>query len=907
MRRLGTIFIMGAVVVGLIAPLKAFGDSTRPLFEQVGTLERFPADARALLGDKLVPLNGNTDNDIQKQASGTAIVVPRSRLLVQLYPPATGTTQTGVVVRDLDTLRIVGTLRLGVSFDRASVAAAGDWTHAVDDTGRRLWLLQRDELVVHEVDLHTLKVATRPLPRQTVPTGLGFPFGVGGMTYDPREDDLLLLYGGPASFSAGNTNTLLYRLDVSTTTPAAFDPTRLYRLRACTGPLSSADSAAADTSNWDILVTEDYLYVPCQRAGHTVVVVRTRRPGGDDPATHTEDVAAGPVWGTSVLADQAGGRLFVTTLVGREVWVFEAATMSFVGAVATGPNNTQLRTGYGLDTETGRVFFQSSTFGLGVVEGRFFPVPQARTMPRSAVGQERIWSDARTGRVFVLEGTEAAKAAAWRVYRTGPAPLPPPAPDPDRNTADTAEKEGVTEARFDATGSGYGARVLLAKGLATVPPAPSLGGVNPLAEQMVNSTNPTLKKCGFTDRDLFLGRVAKAEYDTGSTAARAVAAVVDSATEQDLNRPSRCDVSGRDSPEGSPRWDYRPAACASSEGMEKEQETDEGEDHGSLVGTFGPSTVTCPRPPGGALQARAETKLTGLAAVEVAQSQTTVTVERPKTGGVRSTVESAARGITVDLGEGIGVLRIGEIRSTAVSTSDGRPKRPNLSTHRITIADVRVGEQALCEKVCTDPVELEDALNLLAGGRAVFHTGTGDNSGRDDALLAGSPRGAQTAVQKSVARQASDRALVGDFTTEIPAFEVTMFNDNVYWGRARQIYQFAGVATSATYNVVVLPTGSAFIDADDQDTTAGFPGNDSQADQTFTEEPLVSLAEAVTGKQPFSLSRLITRAAQAVGKGLRLFLTNPRQFLLLLTAWGLFALPPILSRRRRLLNAARMP
>ena len=886
---------LAAVAAALLPVTAAPAAAPRPLFEEIGTLERFGADARAALGAKFVP-TWESATAVQQNTSGTVIVLPAVRQMWQLYATET---QTGVVVRDLDTLRIARSFVFNDAFDRATISQGGEWTHAVDPTGTRLFLLDSGERHVYEFDVRTFAFKKWPLPWSASAVGV-VVVRFAGMTYDPFEDDLVLLFGGPGAFSVANSNTFLYRLDVTGTPPASAPATELqevYRLRSCTGPITPTD-IGDDTLNWEMLVTKDHLYVPCQRAGHTVIVVRTARPDDNDP-THVEDVAAGPVYGENVQADPGSGRLFVATFAGKEIWAFEAATMSFVGAAATGPQGTQAPTGFGLDRASGRVFFQSPSFGLGVVEGRFFPVPQARTDPaRKATGQERIWADGPTNRLFVLEGDaiNQNKVPDYRVYRTEPAPVPPSAPDPDRNTADVAEKDGVTEVRYNASGSGYGSRVLLAKGYATVVPAPTAGTEVP--------TFPVFdgfkERCGYTDRDLFLGRVARAEYDTGSTAAAAAAVDADSATRQDLNKPSRCRELGLLLGDDDGRWAYEPAVCATSEG--DKPLGDEGGGEGILPNP-GTSSVRCPEP-GRTLEARAESTLTG-EVVEVDRSWTTTRIERTAEG-VRSVVESVAQGVT--LGD---VLSIGEVRSRATSTSDGRPRREDMSTHDIEIRNVVFEGKPLstCDPTC-DPARLERDLNTLAGGRAVFRTGHGDNSGRDEALVDGSPRGAQTAVQKSTARQASDRALVGDFTVEVPAFEMTVFNDNTKWGRARQVYQFAGVATSATYNVVLRPTFGSLPE------DPGLPEDTGVADGGST--PFGDLLEQVgTGSAAFPA---VTSAAlgrdddgpgglagivKAVARGLRLFLTSPRTALLLLTAWALLGSPAVLSRRRRLLAGVR--
>ncbi|HEX2038876.1 MAG TPA: hypothetical protein VHF47_03980, partial [Acidimicrobiales bacterium] len=385
------------------------------------------------------------------------------------------------------------------------------------------------------------------------------------------------------------------------------------------------------------------------------------------------------------------------------------------------------------------------------------------------------------------------------------------------------------------------------------------------------------------------------------TAAEAIAARIDDTTRQDLNQASRCTLPPAGDSLGGAGWAYKPAACASNEGMDVPEVKAQGDNGGRPA--LGTASVVCPRPPGGRLTAEADSRLTGVVAVD--RSWTKTAVERTA-AGVTSTVTAVAEGINI-----ADTIFIAEVRSTATSASNGRPRRNQMSIHDVSVRGVRVGTQDLCTAEC-NLQNLERDLNALAGGRIVFRTGKGVNSGLDQALLEGSPKGAQTAVQKSVARQASDRALVGDFTTEIPAFEMTVFNDNTYWGRARQIYQFAGVSSSATYNVVVRPS---FVDP-------GLPPEAGGGGDLGTPElggtPFDGAVEGLSGgggvdfeTRPAGRTLLrgdgdndnpFVQALQAVARGLRLFLTSPRHALLLLTAWALLGSPAVLGRRRRLLR-----
>jgi hypothetical protein len=591
--------------------------------------------------------------------------------------------------------------------------------------------------------------------------------------------------------------------------------------------------------------------------------------------------------------------------------------MSFVGVVGAAKDNSGgVNIGPGIDPVSGRLFFLSPDFGLGLVEGRFFPIPQARTLPSaSAKAQERILSDAKTGRVFVLSGVGNDKAPAYTIYKVDAAPAPPPPPDPDQNTTDQAEQDGKTESRFFGSATGYGARAVLANGAAGAVPSPSIGVVSPVAQAISKNIN---SKCGFTDRELVAGRVAKAQYDTGSTAAEAIAVGIDERTKVDLTKPSRCDVNIRNNgaeyfsgvfataPGASqfdtgPGWNHGPAGCTSSEGgSAAEADGDDGSDR-----PLGTAHVSCPLP-GGKLEATATSDLTG--GVEVGKATTTSTISRDASGVV-SKVTSIAKDIDI-----AGAIQIAEIQAEALSVANGRPKKDGpMSTLTITIKGVTIGGTTVCGENC-DLNTVVDELNRAASGRAQFRIA----NGLDDRLLHGTPKGALTAVQKSAERQASDQALVGDFTTEIPALEMVVYNDNNEWGRARQLYQFAGVATAATYNIAELPPGLALpADSSDSGSSGSQAGMTAAADDgsgTTTADDSVNggnsavalgLPTPTASVDSGSGGGILPRVARALARGIRLIFTHPRQALLLLTAWLLFSLPIVLSRRRRLLAMAR--
>lgn len=859
-------------------------------FKLAGTLSRLPDDARRLFGDAFLqpgfaaPI-GSFEHTTAPFVGiiGTLVSIPEIREIWQLFPYfGPNGYRTAVAVRSMDTLEITSSFSVNALFKRSAASAnGGEWMTA-SDPGKRIFFVDADSNGIIEIDLATHK-------ERRFTTDAKVP--LGGIGFDRFGNDVLLATAVFGSATVVNAYTLLYRLDLDTSQLSAPRP-----LRSCNAPLPSTETN--ETYQLAPYVpNKDFVYMPCQRAGYSGAVVRVPRNDVVNPSS-AEDIAVGPTNLETVLVDHASGRLFLTTRRG-EVWAFDTATMSFVGVVSAHSNLQTPHVGYGLDPTSGRLFFQSPSFGLGLVEGRFFPIPQAKTDAAFAeLGQEQIISDDQTNKILVIPGYSENRAMEYRIYRVKPAPVPPPPPDPDGNTSDQPEKEGVAEARYNGTAGGYGARVLLANGVATIVPAPAVGDIAPTADALSNNLNV---KCGFSDRELVAGRVTRAEVDTGSTVAEAIAVDLDSRTKLDLDKPSRCEPYGKnggtdyfeaafatapeplDNEAADARWHREPAACSTSEGDNRV--TAPGNDHGSVP--LGKSTVECPRPGAGDLFASAHAQLTGPVAVGEAYAKTVISREA---GAIRATSTSVANDIR--LGEGI---QIDEVRSHAVSSATGRPRKADMSSHVISIKGLHISGVEVCA-VC-DVNTAVDALNRALAGRAQFRTGSG---AADPGLVKGSPRGALSAVQKSPERQVSDRSLVGDFTSEIPALEMIVFNDNAKWGRARQLYQFAGVATSATYNIVAVPKyldGGPNLPEELDELDSLLEEGVLEEGTTEPLEDVQSIGNEGDGGGGGILDA-IRGGLAAIARGVRLFLTSPRHAMLLLTGWSLFVLPVVLYRRR---------
>lgn len=908
------LWMAGLVLLPLFALPGSAQVGARNLFDGVGSLPRFPADVRSILGPEYF-------ESVQAGAAdaGAAIMLSELRQIWQLYETYDLGTQTVVVVRSLDTLDIIKTFTLEGALRAAPLHATfADWLHATEPT-RRLFFQRIGvpgstgaQAVITAIDLGDF--STRDYQVPLVPGSK-----LAGLAYDPHDDRLLLLYGAQ-EFSV---TASIYLRGLSLADGAVSRPRHLRSCNAELGPAAGRGVAG----NVMYVANAEHLYLHCNRTGEISTFVRLPRAEALSE-TSTEDFTTGPTNAHTAIIEPGSGRVFNMTDQGA-IWVFDTRTMAFVGTVAAHrdgrADNPGL--GYGVDEATGRLYFQAPEFGLGVVDGRLFPVPQARSDPGlAAPGRNRILVDSVTGRIFVLpEGADG-----YTIYQPPPVVPAPPEADPDIGTVDRTEQPGVTESSFSASASGYGARVLMSKGVIPLFPMPGLGGgpANPGYLFTANTNAPNVTSaCSFSDRDLLVARVAKTEADTGSTAASAIAADVDPRTKLDLEQPSRCDPSANnvdgnallgkvfgavpgaaDALDGTlgpaARWNRDPASCSSSVGDEPKTGTPD--DHGSPP--LGRSGVQCAVPDGErVVTAQAEGSLLG-ADLTVGRSVSWTEIRREERGIV-STAHAAASDIEIG-----GLIRIAEVRSVATSVANGRPGKGPLSEHVVSISGLRIGDTTICAGEC-DAKQATDALNVVAAGRLQFRVGMGS---ADPGLQAGSPGGALTAVQKSPQRQFSDRALAGDDTSEVPALEMIRFNDNFPWGAARQVFQFAGVATSANYNILLLPAGGSRFDGGPSGAdlgagsagellpgtpgTEGTPGSvGAGLNGAALDGNGVLLADdAASGSG--GVGGAVRDVVTAIGRGLRLVWGDPRQALLLFTAWLLLAQPVLLARRRRLLQ-----
>src|SRR5688572_20915863 len=421
-------------------------------------------------------------------------------------------------------------------------------------------------------------------------------------------------------------------------------------------------------SQWEMLVGRDEIHLVCHTGATAAVVARLglEDDGGFPPAGAATVFPLGR-GAYDAVADREGRKLFLrsTDSTGETWWVFDAGVGRFTGSLAakvtgTGPMTT------GIDTATGRFYAlvadYTTTFGgkqravkggLHFADTRLFdPVPFENVRPELAYPVfAAIRVDPATQRVFVRRGqvggpcvtypnTQATSQCPlepyYRVLKdTIPVPQEQPEADDSRFTTDVAEAEGVTQASYLGTGSGYGVRAMF------------LGG---------------LGRCGTDDRDVLAGSVGNVSVSDLSTAAEASSLDADLSPQKVAATPVRSCLH-----ESAPATDEEDEASFDKrDNDEPEVKVPDGvNDYEASCtgdGSDSPPTVDGHVPRHGFSSeavcdhrgARAEGRATGqfappgdVGGLRVAKGHSEVKVVRRQGVGITTTVDSWARGIVV--------------------------------------------------------------------------------------------------------------------------------------------------------------------------------------------------------------------------------------------------------------------
>jgi hypothetical protein len=929
---------------GLLAAATVPAFSSEPTGPRVvGQLGRFPADVAKALGvsDLKAATSGGSD-------SGAALMSTKLDRLYQIYNMKRGSDggphadSLVLAERDLETLTLQRTLIVPRHQAwKANGTSGAEWVATFDDNHDRLYVAYKPNNGLNDtidqnlpgmlgIDLHTFEYTDSTFPNFMVGTADEL-LNLVGMEYDESTDTMLMLQSGYHGFSGvGNVLALIGWKAEDLLKGGRLPQVAPRLVRTCRrDPLNTSGSTyltpilVAKGPDLDGDGTEKtWVTFPCYSTtfSSNVVIVRLDRATALDPQASQEKAVVAPAGVANWAMDATHGRLYlVNDSAETDGWVYEVSSNAFVGIIALSPKGKleSTATALGVDETSGRLYGRGPGFGFMITAGAQDPVPQADTYPGlSAPGAYRLLVDHKRNRVFSLPGTTLGNANLSDTYDIIGVPPPPAAPkreDPDARTAQVDETPGRTVPQYGGNASAYGLRVLLSRGISGV--VPSNGNTD--AGDVYKNANTY---CGFTDRELVLARVAKTEFSNTSRFARAAAVDADNATIIDLATPSRCDLfnswAGPPAPfmdilmpflhttgalsdldrDGVPAsetlngtvgphttWDYKPADCASAEGQD--------EAGANTKPVVGDTSVTCDKDD--EISAVAESRLKGADALDVtvARAKASTKVERNKEKGLVSTATSRLEGVN------IAGISIGYIENSATSFAHGRTNTAGTVFNKPKIGYVDGPGVPSCTDQCDVDAVLK-ALNSALAGRAEFRRITPETR-----MAKGTPGGYEAGILKSEKQQASDNSLTGDKSVEVPAFELVVYNDNPSIGRARQVYQFAGVRADSHYGIQLAGVGEECVTclADVGDTVDGVTGDVVDAGPALPNDGVPLAVRIPTNEN--TIHRAIRQTAAGANYSLRIIFSKPREAMLMATVWLLMWGPFVASRRRRALKA----
>jgi hypothetical protein len=650
-----------------------------------------------------------------------------------------------------------------------------------------------------------------------------------------------------------------------------------YQVRACRGEMNGGD--------WGLFRDATAMHIGCVTPENTGVAVRLVLPPSGPPTA--EEVFSGPPLVNHLMADEAGRRLiFASEKDFKESLLpYDVDRASFVGAIAT----TRFRpagASYEIDQRSGRLFGITSDKGVVLADVRRTPAQQALTFPAFArPGGAAIAVDPETPtharRFFARLGSDDyVQAFEDRITVSED----PTLSELDRFTVDHAEAPGVTESGFEASGRAFGLRALFVAGIEGLGPG-----------EVRRTFRRAGSPCSTYDRELVAGFVPETQISNGTAAAAAIAGDADPGTKIDVSQPVfRCwahpdpldtgigllgdgwpgpgtvDSQGTLDKTIGRQWPFERLECS---GDENPDALRNGTFDGfvadvSCNGEFGVATAFA--------QSRFQLGSADSPAVRVADAGSRTDLQRRKAGGVSARSEAWSRGIEI---AGVGTIEL--VRTVAVSQAAGLPGTAKGSFVR-EICGVSLG--TFTQRGCDHPEEAVAAVNRALGarGRLILRR-------PDPELAKGSPGGYLASVRKDRFEELSDRALNNDGSTQVTGLELLLINDNLEFGRARQVFQFAGVDASASYGIFLLPTPQ--------------PPPPLPPFVPPVVPPVVGTPPAPPSPpaQPTTTIREITRR---VANGFAVAFRDPVEAALAAITWLTLGLPLYLARRRGSLGRA---
>lgn len=663
-----------------------------------------------------------------------------------------------------------------------------------------------------------------------------------------------------------------------------------YRVQGCRGDLPFETDFFRDPASPSI-------FIGCVTPENTGVSVKVTLDEQDAPLG--EEAFPGPTLTNRVLADPSGRRLaFAVEKGGKEsLFVFDGSRGAYVGAIATTSHRLD-GISYAVDEDTGRLVAVTADRGLMLADLRRTPAQQALTFSSFArrdgavIGVERATAG-RPRRYFM----RAAIDPFIEIFEDRVAiSTDPPLSDFDRFTVDNPEKEGVTESSYESSAHAYGARTLIVGGLEGL-------GASESRRQFRRAGSP----CSLYDRELVAGQVHEATLAKGSASASAVAADADKGTITDLQEPvSRCwanpdpfdtgqgfrslglewmqprrdfDENGELDETTGQKWPFEKIECSGDEEDETQDQTFGG--YRADVDCAGLKGTTTAFSQASLDDAPYRFGFTPSASIRIGEAASRVSLEKAAKGGVVALAEAWTRNIDIS-----GVGTIGFVYTIARSQAAGLPNTARGDFDR-TICGVVI-PRAYEQEGCEDPEEAVAALNRALGARGRAYLRHPDPN-----LKRGSPGGYLASVQKDRFEELSDRALNNDASTQVTGLELLLINDNIEFGRARQLFQFAGVDAQTTYGIFLLPTFDPLPPEPPVLPPVQLP-------------PTTAVIEEPPPPAPPRPAPIVKTIVDRIRTGFALGGRNPKEAALATITWLVIGAPLMFAQRRRSLGRALM-
>ena len=578
------------------------------------------------------------------------------------------------------------------------------------------------------------------------------------------------------------------------------------------------------------------------------------------PQSTSPRTAVGPTTVLRQIADPVRERFLMQSIFGNaEVWwVFDTARFAFTGTIGIGPvgssrksvsEDAALGADAAFDPVSGRLYVHGAPMkgapagtprGLFITDTATEPLPQALVFPDGPRVEAVIAPQGDQPPLLLVDDESdgyavyadrvpfgAAASDGTAAGGTGENPAAPAL------TLDLDEAEGVTQATFDGTARGYGARAVLVGGLEAagrvdrfdpgwwyqlwmptvreagdgqfpngishpltgqiVPPGRELKPEKTLYEPVLDGMlgmGPT-HPCSQSNRELvlaFVGPEGDAVVDGSGSRGSAQPVRYDSGTEADSELPvSRCGFL-----EWSQYWNVglfgRPPLDEPSlptQGLRSDTaeciSSDENPSSsvGDAVGLSRAAEADCSQEEASGFGYVRGATVAGNA---VGEALSSFRIYRDPGRGIVSRVESVARGINIG-----GLVRIDTVRGTAESWANGRRQPvaaaerdagyvPNCDMERTAGTCFQphlfgVRTPAYSCGPCGDEARAVDGMS-----RALGSNGRVRLREPDPALSAGSEDGYQAAVLKPVSERFTDAAIHNDFlTTVLPTLEIIRY------------------------------------------------------------------------------------------------------------------------------------